>query len=93
VRYRQPLQKAHLLQVKGPTAAKAMAGRQMSHRRQGYGGQAKVPPPPRLWRAGKGQWKIVFEKPQEFIASGQSAVIYDLKGERLLGGGVIYKAL
>ncbi|MDP3880718.1 MAG: tRNA 2-thiouridine(34) synthase MnmA [bacterium] len=72
-RYRQPLQRAHLLQVKGPTTAKAMVGRQMS----------KV----------KGQFKIVFEKPQEFIASGQSAVIYDLKGERVLGGGVIYKAL
>lgn len=38
-------------------------------------------------------WKVIFEKPQEFIATGQSAVLYDLKGERLLGGGVIARAL
>jgi tRNA-uridine 2-sulfurtransferase len=41
-----------------------------------------------LMKKGK-VWRIVFDKKQEFIATGQSAVIYDLKGEGLFGGGII----
>ncbi|MDP3999160.1 MAG: tRNA 2-thiouridine(34) synthase MnmA [bacterium] len=33
-------------------------------------------------------YKLVFKKPQKFVASGQSAVFYDKKGV-MLGGGVI----
>lgn len=33
--------------------------------------------------------KLIFEKPQKYIAQGQSAVIYTEKGE-MLGGGIIY---
>ncbi len=47
--------------------------------------------PATLRRMGKGTWKLVFAKPQQFVAEGQSAVWYDKKGE-LLGGGVIAKA-
>jgi len=32
--------------------------------------------------------RLIFEKPQKFVASGQSAVFYSLEGE-MLGGGVI----
>lgn len=34
------------------------------------------------------EFKIIFEKPQKFIAPGQSAVFYD-KNDEMLGGGVI----
>ena len=34
------------------------------------------------------KYKLIFDVPQKFIASGQSAVFYDKKGE-MLGGGVI----
>ncbi len=36
----------------------------------------------------KNKVKIIFDKPQRAITSGQSAVFY--KGEELLGGGIIY---
>ncbi len=36
----------------------------------------------------KNNAKLVFAKPQKFVASGQSAVLYSKKGE-MLGGGVI----
>ena len=35
-----------------------------------------------------GRYKLVFDKPQKFIAAGQSAVFYAKSGE-VLGGGVI----
>ncbi|MDE2145032.1 MAG: hypothetical protein KGJ01_03690, partial [Patescibacteria group bacterium] len=34
------------------------------------------------------RFKLVFDKPQKFIAEGQSAVFYDKKGV-MLGGGII----
>lgn len=36
----------------------------------------------------KNHFKLVFETPQKFVASGQSAVFYDKNG-KMLGGGVI----
>lgn len=33
-------------------------------------------------------YQLVFEEPQKFVASGQSAVFYSSNG-RMLGGGVI----
>ncbi len=36
----------------------------------------------------KGTAELVFDEPQEFVAEGQSAVLYTEKGE-MLGGGVI----
>ncbi|MDO8585361.1 MAG: tRNA 2-thiouridine(34) synthase MnmA [bacterium] len=33
-------------------------------------------------------YKLVFDKPQKFVAAGQSAVFYDVRGE-MLGGGII----
>lgn len=34
-------------------------------------------------------FKLIFNKPQKFVASGQSAVMYDSNG-KMLGGGVIF---
>ena len=36
----------------------------------------------------RGKAKLVFDKPQKFVAPGQSAVFYDKNGI-VLGGGVI----
>ena len=36
----------------------------------------------------KNKFKLIFKKPQKFVASGQSAVIYG-KGGEILGGGII----
>ncbi|MEZ4156709.1 MAG: tRNA 2-thiouridine(34) synthase MnmA [Candidatus Paceibacterota bacterium] len=36
-----------------------------------------------------GHTSIVFDTPQRFIAEGQSAVLYDLKGNKVFGGGII----
>jgi tRNA-specific 2-thiouridylase len=41
-----------------------------------------------LSHLGSGNYKLVFAKPQKFVAEGQSAVFYSAKGE-MLGGGVI----
>ncbi len=41
-----------------------------------------------LSRDNNGEYKMVFEKPQKFVASGQSAVWYSREGE-MLGGGII----
>ena len=38
--------------------------------------------------SGTENYKVVFEKPQKFVAPGQSAVIYG-KGGQMIGGGVI----
>jgi len=35
----------------------------------------------------KGEIKVVFKKPQQAVAQGQSVVFY--KGKEMLGGGVI----
>lgn len=40
-----------------------------------------------LIKSGK-NWKLIFKKPQKFVAAGQSAVFYSEK-RKLLGGGVI----
>lgn len=42
----------------------------------------------KLYNLSPNTHSLVFEKPQEFVAEGQSAVFYSEKGE-LLGGGVI----
>ena len=39
-------------------------------------------------KSGSGKYKLVFNQPQKFVASGQSAVFYSKTGE-MLGGGVI----
>jgi len=43
---------------------------------------------PALFIIHNSSFKLVFDKPQKFVASGQSAVFYDDKG-LMLGGGVI----
>lgn len=40
-----------------------------------------------------GHTSVVFDTPQRFIAEGQSAVLYDLKGGRVLGGGIIQRTI
>ncbi len=42
----------------------------------------------KLWVSNTYSWKLVFARPQKFVASGQSAVFYNRKGE-MLGGGII----
>lgn len=44
--------------------------------------------PATLYKLSTTTYKLVFNKPQKFVAPGQSAVIYSAKGE-MLGGGVI----
>ncbi len=44
--------------------------------------------PAMLYKLSTTTYKLVFNKPQKFVAPGQSAVIYSAKGE-MLGGGVI----
>ena len=41
-----------------------------------------------LLRLHSGDYRLIFNKPQKFVASGQSAVFYSKEGE-MLGGGVI----
>lgn len=41
-----------------------------------------------LIKGSKGSAELIFERPQKFVAPGQSAVFYSSKGE-MLGGGVI----
>ncbi len=41
-----------------------------------------------LVNSGPKKLEVIFEKPQKFVASGQSAVIYDEAGQ-MIGGGVI----
>jgi tRNA-specific 2-thiouridylase len=38
-------------------------------------------------QAGKKEYKVIFDEPQEFVASGQSVVVYEV--EKCLGGGII----
>ncbi len=38
------------------------------------------------------QYDIVFDVPQKFVSEGQSVVFYDLRGEMMVGGGVIAKS-
>jgi tRNA-specific 2-thiouridylase len=44
-----------------------------------------------LFRAKMIGRKVVFDKPEKFVAPGQSAVLYDNKG-KMLGGGIITSA-
>lgn len=41
----------------------------------------------------RGRYTVEFEKPKRAVTPGQSLVMYDLKGERVIGGGVIAKAI
>jgi len=41
-----------------------------------------------LYKLSAGSYKLVFEKPQKFIAPGQSAVLYT-NDSKMLGGGII----
>ena len=43
--------------------------------------------PARLYPAGNGSVRVVFDEPRRAITTGQSAVFYD--GETVIGGGVI----
>ena len=87
VRYRQPLAKARLVTSdKGPSSAKAMAGRQGTRAKNTM---SHVPL----------NMSLVFDIPQQFVAPGQSAVFYKCHPSRsseskssdfeMLGGGII----
>lgn len=38
-------------------------------------------------------WDVIFHRKKRAVTPGQSLVMYDLKGERVIGGGVIAKAI
>jgi tRNA-specific 2-thiouridylase len=42
----------------------------------------------RIYKLKANSYKLIFDAPQKFVASGQSAVFYDKRGE-MLGGGII----